>query len=129
MRRAVLTIVLAVATASAAAAQRPEAPRLAEAFKVEWGPRDQHLGLRPERPSLSVSARVHPTRWVEGGLIGGVVVGGGLAVLAALLYDPDSGDADTSRERAVISAGLLGGFCGFIIGALIGGASPKPVAP
>ena len=129
MRRVVLTIVLAVGTASAAAAQRPEAPRLAEAFKVEWGPRIQHLVLRPERPLLSDSARVHPTHWVEGGLIGGLIVGGGLAVLAGVLYDPDSGGAPSSRERAVISAGLLGGFCGFMIGALIGGASPKPVAP
>jgi hypothetical protein len=130
MVRALITLALVVGTASAATAQVPgivDPPvpfRLVSQISAPPGPQ-----LRAESPFWHDSTTIRPTHWLKGGVIGGLIVGGSLACLAGLLYDADAGGAPSSRGAAVASAALVGGFAGFIIGALVGGASPKPAAP
>jgi len=62
------------------------------------------------------------THWLEGGLIGGAVVGLGLGALASAMCDSDSGGNCSTIESSAFFLGFGGGF---VIGALIGGAVPK----
>ncbi len=124
-----LLLALAAGAAPPAYAQRAEAPVFAPRPMPAW-PAAAPSSIAPSRavcPLLDSSA-IHATHWLEGGLIGAAIVGGGLAFLAGSLYDPDSGSR-ASRGQVVVSAALLGGFSGFVIGALIGGASPKSAGP
>jgi len=130
MRRALLTLALIAATASSAAAQRPEVAQPPAPFRPAWqGLQDSRWGFPAGLTALRDTSAIRPTHWLKGGIIGGLIGGGSLAIFAGLLWDRDAGGAPSSRESAVVSAALLGGFGGFIIGALIGGASPKSAAP
>jgi len=64
------------------------------------------------------SARVRPTHWVKGGVIGSVVVGGALGLLVNAMCESRCGSQ-------TLSAAAVGGAAGFVIGALVGGAIPK----
>ena len=64
-----------------------------------------------------------PTHWLEGGLIGGVIVGALGVTLAEGLCGLS--DSQASCGGAGIRGALVGGSLGFCIGALIGGQVPK----
>jgi len=105
-------VVLALAGLAPAATAQRLAPPFARAA-VSW-PADS---TKPQSPSPP------PTHWVEGGLIGGGLVGLlGMSLAEGLCGMGDSG----SNCGAAGTKGLIfGAGLGFTIGALIGGQIPK----
>ncbi len=96
--------------------QRPAHPFPTAAtpvFTVRWAVTDSQQRVTPR-----------PTYWLEGGVIGGLVVGALGASLAGGLcgYDnaPHGSCTDDTIKGAFVGAGL-----GFTVGALIGGQIPK----
>jgi hypothetical protein len=83
----------------------------------------------PRRPggrdTVALEAPFPRTHWVEGGIIGALLLGGGGAYVAhGFCSDPDSSGSD-SCTMAGVGGALVGGLTGFGVGALIGGAFPK----
>jgi hypothetical protein len=66
-------------------------------------------------------AVVRDTRWVEGGVIGAVV----LAVATNRLVHSLEGFDDSNKEPEYVLIALGSGFAGFVIGSLIGGSIDK----
>jgi hypothetical protein len=118
-----LCLVLLLTLTTAAGAQHAPTgiagPRPSEVFgAVSRGP------LRQSFVPDSVRREIRPTHWKEGGLIGGVVTGVGLAVwLNGWCHHSDD-------CRGVVPAGLVaGGLLGGLVGALVGGQFPKTESP
>jgi hypothetical protein len=121
IRRFVFLLVL-LGAPSAASAQTAGAPLLRPGASVVFsagvdGP--LHTALSLVSPD-TVRTGIHPTRWKEGALIGGIAgaVGGGL--LAAVVCG-QSGEAGKNCTGTTLLGGLIGAGLGAIPGALIGG--------
>jgi hypothetical protein len=87
-------------------------------------------GLKPESHD-SIGRLVKPTHWKEGGILGGLVLGGFSVWLSNEICEyAGEGQARGCGGKAVLG-GLVGGGLGFLIGALIGGQFPKhaPASP
>jgi Na+/glutamate symporter len=78
-------------------------------------------------PAVSAfdSTAIPQTRWLEGGLIGGVTLGLGVGLLYSAICDRDAGNGQCNTAPVALTAAALG----FVIGALIGGAVPKNSGP
>jgi hypothetical protein len=73
----------------------------------------------------TVARRIPPTYWVEGGAIGAVIAGVGVASLAhGLCRDSDAAEK-SNCALALLGGSMLGGAVGFGVGALVGGLFPK----
>jgi hypothetical protein len=91
----------------------------------------RYLPVRPSPPSMTErltlalpeSAVRRSTYWVEGGIIGGVVLGLGTFVLVNTICNDLAEDGNCVAEAA--GAGAIMAFGGGVIGALIGGAFHK----
>jgi len=130
-RAVVIVLLLLVRAGSSATAQRPEVPPRFSPLTATLLPLD--TGATDNTGSLALrvrgdSASIRPTHWVKGGVIGGLVLGGTLGTFTYLLC-PLGDIVGDERVRLTLSAAALGGFAGFIIGALVGGAFPKGTTP
>ena len=75
--------------------------------------------MAPSAPLLRLdSSTIRPTRWIEGGLIGAVIVGAGFALLGQV-------GCEQNCTKSSIEGAALGGALGFVLGALVGGSFPK----
>jgi hypothetical protein len=88
-------------------------PRVVGPFRQAWSP----------DPSDSV-AKIRPTYWKEGAIVGGVVGGIGLGLLAAR-FCAVAEETDENCTGATLVGGLLGAVILGVPGALIGGSLPK----
>lgn len=81
-------------------------------------------GTREASPVLALfqETRVHSTKWLEGGLIGAIIGGVSVGVLASKMCNADSG---TNCSITVPTVTLAGAALGWVVGALIGGQIPK----
>lgn len=88
-------------------------PRVVGPFRQAWSP----------DPSDSVP-KIRPTYWKEGAIVGGVIGGVGLGLLAAR-FCAVAEETDESCTGATLVGGLLGAVILGVPGALIGGSFPK----
>ncbi len=116
-----LAVGLSIMFVCLAAPVRAQGPRIAtfeRAPAPEFFSRaaKRQLTLTWPRPSVGAdSTGIRGTHWLEGGLIGGVVMG----VVGAGFC------GYTSLPCIAAGFAFLGGFIGFPVGALIGGQFPK----
>lgn len=116
MRLAGFSLVLATAVIGAAHAQAPRLPTP----PVSWTPAFAATSFEQRATAArdSTPRKIRRTYWLEGGLIGGVVVG--------LLGSQFCRIADSPRGSCEIEVFLISGtFIGFPAGALIGGQFKK----
>jgi len=125
---AALGIVAALGPARTALAQRPEvawrpAPYRARLQAPPIAPTPLHFSAA----SLADSAVIPRTHWLEGGLIGGGVMGalGAAFVIGMCSYDGPCGYSPPQYALAGLGGFVFGGLIGFVPGALIGGQFPK----
>jgi hypothetical protein len=122
-----VSLLVCASAVSPAPAQRPEIrPRLTP-FSAAWhAVAPTSHGLAPSALAAPAdTTTIRPTHWLKGGVIGGLVLGGTLGTLV-FLASPYIDNCDSGcRGSYTVSAAALGGFAGFIAGALIGGAFPK----
>ena len=123
--RAITCILLATAmcigVTRVAVAQSPRIPAMLPTVQVSvYGA----SGAPGSVDSRTLHYSIQHTHWLEGGLIGGVVFGAGVYALSSALCDADSGGG--CRQSQVVAVSLVSAGAGFVIGALIGGAIPKP---
>ncbi len=101
-------------------AQRlPNQPRTVSAFAYS-------LSSTSTKPMATVgdSARIRPTHWLTGALIGGTALGA-LGLIGGYQLC-DMGDTPcNNRPQAMLALGFIFGMVGFGVGALIGGQFPK----
>lgn len=83
-------------------------------------PLDPHLLAAAS--SDTVAREIKPTHWKEGGIVGGVLVGGFGAWLGHEICRNSEVGGCTG---ALVGGALGGGLIGFLTGALIGGQFPK----
>ena len=126
-----VSILVCASGVSTSQAQRPEVARRPEPFGAAWHPvAPSAHGLVPSALAAPAdSATIRPTHWVKGGVIGGLVLGGTLGTLVYLASPYFDNCGSDCRASHTVSAAALGGFAGFMIGALIGGAFPKEPTP
>ena len=102
--------------------------RIAEAQAIRAAPTRVSIQLMTSHPDRGEAAprnmwrlTAEPTHWVEGGLVGAVVLGVGGYFIGMTCEGETGTNCGAVRARdAFLGAGL-----GFIVGALIGGAVPK----
>jgi len=124
IRPAVATLLLLGSAVSSAVAQRPEAKPPVAPLIATWASPTQSMSS--STPSTLVvradTAAVRATHWVKGGVIGGILLGGAFGWFV-------HGMCESRCGTATLSAAAIGGFAGFIIGALVGGAVPRDTTP
>ena len=131
VRVVAVSILVCASGVSISQAQRPEvAPRL-KPFGAAWhSVAPSAHGLVPSALAAPAdSAAIRPTHWVKGGVIGGLVLGGALGTLTYLWCPYIDNSTSGDCARFTLSAAALGGFAGFLVGALVGGAFPKAATP
>lgn len=125
-RELVLAALLFAGAAPAGVAQRPEVrPSLAASSTVQ----PRAFGAPIGTPHLlhMDTAAIRPSRWREGGVIGGTVIGVLAAVAAySICSDRESG-CHGHRIPTTASVFAVGFGVGFSVGALVGGQFPKKV--
>ena len=119
-----LAVIAAFCAQGIAHGQSPRLPPSLTPWVAQVGP----SLIPPPAPELrfvlsSDSAAIRPTHWLEGGLIGGILVG----LLGSQLCNLS--DARPPAACYVEAFILTGGAIGFPVGALIGGQFPKHDSP
>ena len=111
------TLLLLAGSVHLAAAQGPTAVRWPAATSSSY--RNERAGL--SAAAFADSTAIPSTKWVQGGVIGALALGGSAAFLISSPCDHDSGST-TSCGSATVGAAAVGASAGFSIGALLGGA-------
>ena len=118
--RGFVALVLLVGTVSPVRAQRVVRTPLATQHMPAWPASAARLPVlfHSSRPALDSTA-IHPTHWLAGAIVGGVLVGLVGTGFCRL------GDGEGSFGCDVATFVLFGGAIGVPVGALIGGQFPK----
>ena len=132
-RFAVAALVLAVGSASTAAAQAPRVERWPRPIDARFGVLGSPLSVTPHMAATSLlgsartwigadSTAIRKTHWKTGALIGGGVLGVMTAVFAVGMcsFDGPCGNP----VLPAVGGFAIGGVTGFGIGALVGGQFP-----
>ena len=130
--RVLIALALALCLPGSLHAQGPSAPTpdSAAVAKAVRGPLMQPSAVwAPAAPALpgDTTAARPETHWARGAMIGGAVVGLGVAWFAAEMCDGDSGSEDCGAET--IGGFLIGAAVGAGLGAFIGARFPKHPKP